>query len=141
MASADFHRHRTTREALDALQLLINNEHSLHIPVQPNDADVVLGDVIAERDALRKAAKGDHLTRELSTLDIPDRGFVLVRVNTARPLIYEEAMTIVQRVQSRVDELGKHARVLVIDNPEVTFETLPDWRLASLGLMRIPAPE
>lgn len=47
------YQRRTTRQALDALQLLINNEHRLHIPVQPNDADVVLGDVIAERDALR----------------------------------------------------------------------------------------
>lgn len=42
----------TTQQALAALQLLINGEHRLHVPPQATDADMVLGDVIDERDAL-----------------------------------------------------------------------------------------
>jgi hypothetical protein len=51
-------RHWTKQEALDALQLLINGEHRLHVPPQATDADMVLGDVIDERDRLlaREAA-------------------------------------------------------------------------------------
>lgn len=49
------YRHWTKQQALDALQLLINGQHRLHVPPQPTDADEVLGDVIDERDALRAA--------------------------------------------------------------------------------------
>lgn len=59
-------RHWTTQEALDALQLLINGQHRLHVPPQATDADVVLGDVIDERDRLQ--AREAALVAALSAL-------------------------------------------------------------------------
>ncbi|WAH38600.1 hypothetical protein [Alicyclobacillus dauci] len=57
----------TEEQAYAALQQLINGEHSLHVPPLPEDADIVIGNVIREWEAADQTiAEKDKTVTDMS---------------------------------------------------------------------------